>query len=60
MNGNHPGDYDDEQKEGKYPSILMLEMEKLQRIKNNKFYLVINNKKTNDIYSKREILNEYN
>ena len=49
-----------EQKEGKYPSILMLEMEKLQRIKNNKFYLVINNKKTNDIYSKKEILNEYN
>ena len=37
---------------------LMLEREKLEKIKKNKFYLVVINKKTNDTYNKNDFLNQ--
>ena len=49
-----------DKKDAKFRTILMIGKEKLEKLKNNKLYLVINNKKTNEIYSKRILLNEYN
>ena len=44
----------------KYPRNLMIEKEKLMKIKESKFYLAINNKKTNEIYNNNTFLNDYN
>ena len=44
----------------KYPINLMVEKEKLKKIKASKFYLAINNKKTIDIYKKNDFLNQFN
>ena len=38
----------------------MIESQKITKIKGNKFYLAINNKKTLDIYSKNKFLNKIN
>ena len=46
--------------EEKYPIKLMIERDKLQRIKASKFYLAINNMETNDIYNKNIFLNDLN
>ena len=53
---------DNEKKEikEKYPMNFMIEKEKLQKIKESKFYLAINNKKTNDIYENNIFLNNFN
>ena len=44
----------------KSPSNLMIEKEKLIKIKESKFYLAINNKKTIEIYNNNTFLNDYN
>ena len=44
----------------KYPINLMLEREKLEKIKNNKFYLAVINKKINDTYNKNDFLKKMN
>ena len=44
----------------KYPKNLFVEKEKLIKIKESKFYLAINNKKTNEIYNNNTFLNDYN
>ena len=41
-----------------YPQKLMAESQKITKIKKNKFYLAINNKKSLDIYSKNKFLNK--
>ena len=43
-----------------YPQKLMIESPKITKIRGNKFYLAINNKKTLDIYSKNKFLNKFN
>ena len=43
-----------------YPQNFMLESQKLSNIKKTKFYMTINNKKVNDIYSKNPFLHEIN
>ena len=44
----------------KYPINLMIEKEKLMKIKQSKSYLIINNKKTNEIYNSNTFLNDFN
>ena len=44
----------------RYPIHLMLEREKLEKIKKNKFYLTVINKKINDTYNKNDFLNKMN
>ena len=48
-----------EEKE-KYPKNLMIDKEKLLKIKQNKFYLAINNKKTIEKYNRNIFLNDLN
>ena len=43
-----------------YPQKLMAESQKITKIRGNKFYLAINNKKTIDIYSRNKFLNNIN
>ena len=43
-----------------YPQGLLVESEKLSKIRKTRFYLIINNKKTNEFYSKNSFLNEFN
>ena len=45
---------------GIYPQKLMIESQKITKIRGNKFYLAINNKKTLDIYRKNKFLNKIN
>ena len=44
----------------KYPIKFSIEKEKLQKIKEAKFYLTINNVKTNEIYGNNTFLNDFN
>ena len=44
----------------KYPVSLMIDREKLEKLKNNKYYLAVYNKKTIDIYRKNLFLNGLN
>jgi hypothetical protein len=43
-----------------YPVNLMIEKEKLEKLKNNKYYLVVYNNKTNYIYSQNPFLKRIN
>ena len=43
-----------------YPQKSMTETQKITKIRGNKFYLAINNKKTIDVYSKNKFLNKIN
>ena len=43
-----------------YPQNLMIENQKISNIRKTKFYMTINNKKTNDILNKNPFLNEIN
>ena len=44
----------------KYPVNLMIDKEKLEKLKNNKFYLAVYNKTTIDVYRKNSFLNDLN